>query len=72
MQINFSKKTVRLSKIMCALGHDYMMTKTITPFIKEYKCCNCGRETINDLEGNLQVLTEKSRIINACLTSFLR
>jgi hypothetical protein len=57
---------------MCALGHDYMMTKTITPFIKEYKCCNCGREMINDLEGNLQVLTEKSRILNACLTSFLR
>ncbi len=70
MENNSSKKTVRLSVIMCALGHDYMITNTITPYIKEYKCCNCGREMTNDLNGDLKVLTEKSRIVNACLASF--
>jgi DNA-directed RNA polymerase subunit RPC12/RpoP len=66
-----NKPAVNFSSLMCALGHDYMITNTITPYIKEYKCCNCGREVTDDLDGKLQILTEKYRLVNECLNSFL-
>ncbi len=67
-----NKPTLKISALMCTLGHDYMVTNTITTYIKEYKCCNCGREVTDDLNGKLKELTEKSRIVNACVSSFLR
>jgi len=66
------KTTVRFSSIMCALGHDYMITKTITPYLKEYKCCNCGREVTDDLNADLKVLTEKQRAVNEYLGTFFK
>lgn len=72
MQISHNKRTVNLSAILCTLGHDYIITNTITPYIKEYKCCNCGREVTDNLQGNLELLTEKSRIVNECMRSFFR
>ena len=66
------KSTMNFASIICTLGHDYMITNTITPYINEYKCCNCGREVTDDLQGQLQLLTEKSRIVNKCVASFFR
>jgi hypothetical protein len=67
-----NKPPVNFSSLMCALGHDYMITNTITPYIKEYKCCNCDREITNDIDGKLQILTEQYRLTNKCLNSFFR
>lgn len=72
MELFPNKPTVRFSALMCALGHDYMITKTITPYIKEYKCCNCGREVTEDLNGELKKLTDKARIVNECVSAFVR
>ena len=66
------KPTVKITALMCALGHHYKVTNTITPYINEYKCCNCGREVTDDLQGQLQLLTEKSRIVNECVGSFFK
>jgi DNA-directed RNA polymerase subunit RPC12/RpoP len=72
MERHLKKSNVKFSALMCSLGHDYMVTQTITPYIKEYKCCNCGREVTHDLDGKLQILTEKYRLANKCLNSFFR
>ncbi len=72
MEITPNKTRVRFSSLMCALGHDYMITKTITPYLKEYKCCKCGREVTDGIDGQLKQLTEKERIVNECVSAFVR
>jgi transposase-like protein len=52
------------------IGHNIRVTKKVTAHINEYKCQYCGQEFTNNLNGNLEELTSKTKKLNAVIGSF--
>ena len=71
MNKNAPKKSVSIFGIVCtAIGHNYKVTRKVTNHINEYKCSHCGREVTDNLKGNLELLTLKTRELNSAVSSF--
>ena len=71
MNTHSPKKTVSIFGIVCsAIGHKYKVTRKVTNHINEYKCSHCGKEVTDNMKGNLEVLTFKTREINSAVSSF--
>ena len=57
-----------ITKIFCSVfGHDYRISKEITYHITEYQCAHCGNEATTNAQGHLELMTPKSKEINAVL-----
>lgn len=57
-----------MKSIHCAVfGHEFVLSKDITNFVKEYKCKNCKQQFTTDSNGNLIPLTPKFKEINSVL-----
>lgn len=66
-----NKKSSLLARKFCELfGHNYKVSKKITPHIAEYTCSVCKCETTTDIKGNIINLTPERREINETLAHF--
>jgi transposase-like protein len=73
MKTNSPKKPTPILGIACCVfGHNYKITRKVTDHINEYKCHNCEREFTDNLKGNLEVLTSKTKALNTTVSSFIR
>jgi len=73
MKPNSSAQNFSLSSVYCStFGHNYLISNKITNYINEYKCKTCGREVTNSASGNIELLTFKTRKLNACLSDFFK
>ena len=71
MNNNSPKKPNYILGMVCAIvGHNMRVTKKVTPHINEYKCQSCGQEFTDNLNGNLEELTSKTKKLNAVVDSF--
>ena len=71
MNNNSPKKPNYILGMVCAIvGHNIRVTKKVTPHINEYKCQSCGQEFTDNLNGNLEELTSKTKKLNAVVGSF--
>ena len=67
------KKTItpdghKLTGIFCNFfGHHFVVSKTVTQHIKEYKCIHCGKQVCTNEQGKLSVLTPQMQEINKTL-----
>lgn len=62
-----------ISGILCStFGHNFAVTTKITNHINEYKCKKCGKEVTDGFSGNIELLTFKTKKVNACLASFFQ
>jgi len=62
-----------LTSILCSIfGHRYKKSKKITNHISEYKCKTCGQEVTNAASGKIELLTFKTRKVNACVSEFFQ
>ena len=67
------KKTItpdghKLTGIFCNLfGHHYVVSKSVTQHIKEYRCIHCGKQVCTNEQGKLSVLTPQLQEINSAL-----
>ena len=60
--------TPRKGSFYCSLfGHQFEVSKKVTYYVKEYKCCNCKIEMTTNSNGSLTELTPKFREINSVL-----
>lgn len=58
------------SKIYCSLfGHDYLLSKDVTHYIKEYTCSHCGEQATTNSRGRLETMTPKLKEINNALAT---
>lgn len=48
-------------------GHNYVVSKSVTNYVKEYKCTYCNKQWTTNSNGNLIPLTPKFKEINAVL-----
>jgi hypothetical protein len=48
-------------------GHDFVVSKKVTYFVKEYTCTHCKKELTTNSNGHLIELTPKFKEINAIL-----
>ena len=63
---------ISLPKMYCSvIGHQYYVEKHVTNYIKEYKCCRCGKEVTTDSKGNIVPLTEELRQIHESLQNLV-
>lgn len=57
-----------MKNIYCSFkGHEFIVIKNITNYIKEFKCKNCHKKFTTDQSGNLTLLTPKHQEINRML-----
>ena len=71
MKTHSPKKSVSIFGIDCtAIGHNYKVTRKVTNHINEYKCSHCGKEVTENLKGNLEVLTLKTKELNSAVSAF--
>tara|TARA_R110000772_G_scaffold65003_1_gene145127 strand:+ start:441 stop:695 length:255 start_codon:yes stop_codon:yes gene_type:complete len=71
MKTNCPKRTASILGMVCTVfGHNYKVTRKVTNHINEYKCQNCEREFTDNLNGNLEVLTSKTKELNTIVSSF--
>lgn len=57
-----------MKNIYCSfLGHEFIVTKHVTNFVKEFRCKNCNKSFTTDQAGNLTRLTPKYQEINKIL-----
>lgn len=57
-----------MRKIYCSLlGHEFVVTKHVTNYVKEFKCRHCNKHFTTDQFGNLTKLTHKHQEINRVL-----
>jgi hypothetical protein len=71
MKTNSPKRSVSIFGIICtAIGHNYKVTRKVTDHINEYQCSHCGKEVTDNLNGNLELLTFKTRELNTAVSSF--
>ena len=55
-------------RIHCKIfGHDYVVKREVTYYVKEYSCKHCKRELTTNGSGNLIDLTPKFKEINDVL-----
>lgn len=68
------KKSTQASspfKIVCTLfGHKYLLSKKVTPHVKEYTCKCCKHQLTTNGNGKLTELTPKHQEINDILGDF--
>jgi len=63
-----NRNLFNFNKMICRfLGHDLRVSKNITNYIKEYRCCRCGEEMTDSANGLLEKLTPRFRETNAFL-----
>ena len=73
MKNTIPTSTVSFFNFICsAFGHDYYETTKVTNHISEYKCSHCGKEVTDNASGQIEILTNKNREINASLASFFK
>ena len=48
-------------------GHDFVVSKKVTYFVKEYTCTHCKKQLTTNSNGYLIELTPKFKEINAIL-----
>jgi len=62
-----------LFSIYCStFGHRFTISNKITNHINEYKCKTCGQEVTNAVSGDIELLTQRNKKINACLSEFFK
>jgi transposase-like protein len=72
MKTNTSKRPLSILGMVCTLfGHSYKVTRKVTNHINEYKCQCCEREFTDNLNGNLEVLTSRTKKLNTIVSSFI-
>lgn len=72
MKTNTQKRPTSILGIACCVfGHNYNITRKVTDHINEYKCPNCEREFTNNLKGNLEALTSRTKELNNIVSSFI-
>ncbi|MDX1272143.1 hypothetical protein [Bizionia paragorgiae] len=65
---NLNRKRALVPKMYCRFfGHQYQVSKQVTEFVYEYKCCKCKKEVTTNAKGGLTELTKQSKEINAVL-----
>ncbi|TYB71767.1 hypothetical protein ES676_12185 [Bizionia saleffrena] len=65
---NLHRKKYFVPQLYCNLfGHRYQVSKQITAYVNEYKCCHCKKELTTNSKGGLTELTSKFREINSVL-----
>ena len=58
-----------MKHLHCAVfGHNYAVSKTVTNFVKEYKCSYCDKQWTTNNNGNIIPLTAKFKEINSVLS----
>jgi len=73
MKSSSPNQNFSLTSLFCStFGHRYAISKKITNHINEYKCKTCGQEVTNAASGKIEILTFKTRKINACLSDFFK
>lgn len=61
----------RVDKFCCTLfGHHFIVKRTITSNIREYRCIHCEKEVTDNAEGGLAPLTPENKAINEGLLNF--
>ena len=48
-------------------GHNFVVSKSVTNFVKEYKCKHCNKQWTTNGDGHLIPLTPKFKEINSVL-----
>ena len=72
MKTNTSKRPISILGMVCTVfGHSYKVTRKVTNHINEYKCPCCAGEFTDDLNGNLEVLTSRTKKTNTIISSFI-
>ena len=57
-----------MKNLYCSfLGHEFIVTKHVTNYVKEFNCKHCGKKFTTDQSGNLTRLTPKHQEINRIL-----
>lgn len=65
---NITNKPAFLPTMYCNLfGHDFVVSKKVTYFVKEYTCSHCKKQVTTNSNGHLTELTPKFKEINAIL-----
>ncbi|WP_083477178.1 DUF1660 family phage protein [Lacinutrix algicola] len=55
--------------MFCKLfGHKYEISRSVTYYVKEYKCCKCNKQLTTNSKGYLVDLTPKYKEINSILS----
>jgi len=72
MKSKSPSKPASILGIACSVfGHNYKITRKVTDHINEYKCSNCEREFTDNLNGNLEILTSRTKKLNTIVSSFI-
>ncbi|WP_299250221.1 hypothetical protein [uncultured Lacinutrix sp.] len=50
------------------LGHKYEVSRSVTYYVKEYKCRKCNKQLTTNSKGHLVELTPKYKEINSILS----
>lgn len=57
-----------MKSVHCAIsGHDYILSKHVTQHVKEYTCKHCKKQVTTSSNGQLTILNDKRKEINAVL-----
>lgn len=69
---NYKNKHLFLAgKLWCSIfGHQFITTRNVTNYFKEYKCSKCHLELTNDENGRKIFLTPELKDINETLVLF--
>ncbi|WP_166960590.1 hypothetical protein [Yeosuana marina] len=63
-----TNKPAFIPTMYCNLfGHDFVVSKKVTYFVKEYTCTHCKKQLTTNSNGHLTELTPKFKEINAIL-----
>lgn len=63
--------SVKVDKFCCTIfGHHFVVSRTITSNVKEYKCIHCQKEVTNNADGALVPLTPEKKVTNENLLHF--
>ena len=56
------------SKIYCSIfNHNYVLSRNVTHYIKEFTCTHCGQQATTNSRGRLEAMTPKLKEINEAL-----
>jgi transposase-like protein len=62
-----------MKSVHCTLyGHDYMLSKHVTEYVKEYTCKHCNYQVTTSCNGQLTTLNDKRKEINETLQRMYR
>ena len=70
MKKSTSQTGFSFSKLYCSLfGHNFLLSKNVTNYIKEYTCSHCGEQATTNGRGRLEKMTPKLKEINEVLAN---